>query len=227
MFTRLAAGLLAGASLSVLAIPAQAGTNSPVRWNSGGAVWTTTSSEFSTFLDDGEITDRALDAGINRSGWSADEIQQGMTKTYDVDVIDVTRFLYSDDGVVFLKNQTKSYFPYWKMTATAVQGLRAAIIADSADGSISSQGIMANLPVAFRLADTCGTFDGSQNVCADGKCQGDAQCTSLLSWYVFLPACVQANQLAPRWIYGGKTTGQTSSNDLSSSPMSSPIRGLW
>ena len=223
MFTRLAAGLLAGASLSVLAIPAQAGTNSPVRWNSGGAVWTTTSSEFSTFLDDGEITDRALDAGINRSGWSADEIQQGMTKTYDVDVIDVTRFLYSDDGVVFLKNQTKSYFPYWKMTATAVQGLRAAIIADSADGSISSQGIMANLPVAFRLADTCGTFDGSQDVCADGKCQGDAQCTSLLSWYVFLPACVQANQLAPRWIYGGKTTGQTSSNDLSSSP----IRGLW
>ena len=227
MFNRLAAGLLAGASLSVLAIPAQAGTNSPVRWNSGGAVWTTTSSEFSTFLDDGEITDRALDSGINLSGWSADEIQQGMTKTYDVDVIDVTRFLYSDDGVVFLKNQTKSYFPYWKMTATAVQGLRAAIIADSADGSISSQGIMANLPVSFRLADTCSTFDGSQNVCADGKCQGDAQCTSLLSWYVFLPACVQANQLAPRWIYGGKTTGQTSSNDLSSSPMSSPIRGLW
>ena len=227
MFNRLAAGLLAGASLSVLAIPAQAGTNSPVRWNSGGAVWTTTSSEFSTFLDDGEITDRALDSGINRSGWSADEIQQGMTKTYDVDVIDVTRFLYSDDGVVFLKNQTKSYFPYWKMTATAVQGLRAAIIADSVDGSISSQGIMANLPVAFRLADTCSTYDGSQNVCADGKCQGDAQCTSLLSWYVFLPACVQANQLAPRWIYGGKTTGQTSSNDLSSSPMSSPIRGLW
>ena len=227
MFNRLAAGLLAGASLSVLAIPAQAGTNSPVRWNSGGAVWTTTSSEFSTFLDDGEITDRALDSGINRSGWSADEIQQGMTKTYDVELIDVTRFLYSDDGVVFLKNQTKSYFPYWKMTDTAVQGLRAAIIADSADGSISSQGIMANLPVAFRLADTCGTYDGSQNVCADGKCQGDAQCTSLLSWYVFLPACVQANQLAPRWIYGGKTTGQTSSNDLSSSPMSSPIRGLW
>ena len=227
MFNRLAAGLLAGASLSVLAIPAQAGTNSPVRWNSGGAVWTTTSSEFSTFLDDGEITDRALDSGINRSGWSADEIQQGMTKTYDVELIDVTRFLYSDDGVVFLKNQTKSYFPYWKMTDTAVQGLRAAIIADSVDGSISSQGIMANLPVAFRLADTCGTYDGSQNVCADGKCQGDAQCTSLLSWYVFLPACVQANQLAPRWIYGGKTTGQTSSNDLSSAPMSSPIRGLW
>ena len=228
MFTRLAAGLLAGASLSVLAIPAQAGTNSPVRWNSGGAVWTTTSNDFETFLSTGETNlDRALDQGIDRSGWSSDEIQQGMTKTYDVDVIDVTRFLYSDDGVVFLKNQTKSYFPYWKMTATAVQGLRAAIIADSADGSISSQGIMANLPVAFRLADTCGTFDGSQNVWADGKCQGDAQCTSLLSWYVFLPACVQANQLAPRWIYGGKTTGQTSSNDLSSYPMSSPIRGLW
>ena len=45
----------------------------------------------------------------------------------------------------------------------------------------------------FRLADTCGTYDGIQNVCAPNHCEGDAQCTSLLSWYVFLPACVQAN----------------------------------
>jgi hypothetical protein len=49
---------------------------------------------------------------------------------------------------------------------------------------------MAELPVDFRLADTCGTYDGIQNVCAPDKCEGDAQCTSLLSWYVFLPACV-------------------------------------
>ena len=91
MFNRLAAGLLAGASLSVLAIPAQAGTNSPVRWNSGGAVWTTTSNDFETFLSTGETNlDRALDQGIDRSGWSADEIQQGMTKTYAVSYTHLT-----------------------------------------------------------------------------------------------------------------------------------------
>ena len=67
---------------------------------------------------------------------------------------------------------------------------------------------MKKLRVDMRLADTCGTFDGSQNVCAKGKCQGDQQCTSLMSWYVFLPACIQANQIKD--------------------PVASrPVRGLW
>ena len=185
------------ASLAALAAPAEAATKRPVRWNSGGAVWTTSSGAFKTFFNSGEITDRALMAGINGSGWTADEIKEGMTKTYRVDVVGVARFLYSKDGVKFLKDQTRSYFPYWKMKKTAVVALRSAIILDSADGTISSAGIMGNLPVDFRLADTCGTYDGVQNVCAPDKCEGDAQCTSLLSWYVFLPACVQANSQLP------------------------------
>ena len=197
MFTRLAAGVLAGATLTALALPAEARTKRPVRWNTGGAVWTTTSSEFKTFLTTGEITDRALLAGVNSSGWTSEEIQEGMTKTYSVDVVGVSRFLYSSDGVKFLKDQTRSYFPYWKMKSTAVVALRSAIILDSADGKLSSAGIMNFLPVDFRLADTCNTYDGVQNVCAPDKCEGDAQCTSLLSWYVFLPACVQANSQLP------------------------------
>ena len=197
VFSRLAAGLIAGASLTALAVPAEAGTKRPVRWNTGGAVWTTTSKDFKTFFKSGEITDRALLEGINNSGWTAEEIQEGMTKTYAVDIIGVSRFLYSDDGVKFLKDQTRSYFPYWKMKSTSVVALRSAIVADSIDGEISSAGIMAELPVDFRLADTCGTYDGIQNVCAPNHCEGDAQCTSLLSWYVFLPACVQANSALP------------------------------
>ena len=145
----------------------------------------------------GDITDRALSSGISNSGWTAEEIQEGMTKTYAVDIIGVSRFLYSNDGVKFLKDQTRSYFPYWTMTPTSVVALRSAIIADSIDGEISSAGIMAELPVDFRLADTCGTYDGTQNVCAPHHCEGDAQCTSLLSWYVFLPACIQANSVLP------------------------------
>ena len=160
-------------------------------------MWTTSSKAFKKFFKTGEITDRALEAGINNSGWTAEEIQEGMTKTYKVDVVGVARFLYSKDGVKFLKDQTASYFPYWKMKKTAVPALRSAIIAASKKGKLSSAGIMKNLPVDFRLADTCGTYTGAQNVCAPDKCEGDAQCTSLLSWYVFLPACVQANSALP------------------------------
>lgn len=208
MLTRFAAGALAAASISTLAVAAEAGTKRPVRWVSGGAVWTTKSKAFKKFFKNGEITDRALEAGINNSGWTADEIQQGMTKTYEVDLVGVSRFLYSKDGVKFLKDQTRSYFPYWQKKKTAVVALRSAIILDAADGKISSAGIMKQLPVAFRLNDN-GSSDGAQNVCKDGL--DGAQATSLLSWYVFLPACVQANQILP------------------AAPVRSaaPVRGLW
>ncbi|QNI68790.1 alpha/beta hydrolase [Synechococcus sp. BMK-MC-1] len=208
MLTRFAAGALAAASISTLAVAAEAGTKRPVRWVSGGAVWTTKSKAFKKFFKNGEITDRALEAGINNSGWTADEIQEGMTKTYEVDLVGVSRFLYSKDGVKFLKDQTRSYFPYWQKKKTAVVALRSAIILDAADGKISSAGIMKQLPVAFRLNDN-GSSDGAQNVCKDGL--DGAQATSLLSWYVFLPACVQANQILP------------------AAPVRSaaPVRGLW
>ena len=164
------------------------------------------------FLEsDGEITystNRALASGVNNSGWTAEEIAKGLSKQYKVNVVYVARFLYSKKGYKFLENQTKSYFPYWGMKKTAVQALRSAIVLDSVDGKLSSAGIMKMLPVDMRLADTCGTFDGAQNVCAKGKCQGDQQCTSLLSWYVFLPACVQANQIKDK-------------------VAARPVRGLW
>ena len=208
MFTRFAAGALAAASLTTLAVAAEAGTSRPVRWVSGGAVWTTKASAFAKFFSEAEITDRALQAGINNSGWTADEIQEGMTKTYDVDLVGVSRFLYSADGVAFLDDQTRSYFPYWQKKKTAVVALRSAIILDAVDGEISSASIMSNLPVDFRLNDN-GTSDGAQNVCKAGL---DApQSTSLMSWYVFLPACVQANQILP----------------MEPASVAAPVRGLW
>ncbi len=208
MFTRLAAGLLAGATLSTFALAAEAGTNRPVRWKTGGAVWTTSTSAFNTFFEDGEITDRGLEAGINGSGWTADEIRDGMTRNYDVDLIGISRFLYSEEGEQFLDEQTRSYFPYWMKKKTAVVALRSAIIADSVDGELSSAGILKALPVDFALADN-GASDGSQNVCKPGL---DApRDTSLLSWYVFLPACVQANQVL----------------DPVVERPAAPVRGLW
>ena len=207
MLKRVLAGSFAATLLATAATPAIAGGKT-VRWNSGGAVITTTYSDIASFVESGETGNRALNEGIALSGWSSEEIQKGLGKDYKVNVVYVARFLYSKKGVKFLKNQTTSYFPYWGMTKTAVPALRSAIVLDALDGKISSLSIMKNLPTDFRLADTCGTYDGSQNVCAKGKCEGDQQCTSLLSWYVFLPACIQANQIKDK-------------------VAASPVRGLW
>ena len=195
MLKRIAAGLLAGAAISVSALPVSA-QPSPVRWNSGGAVWTTKFSDFNDFLKSKNATskERGLSSGLAASGWTAKEVQDGLSKTYNVDLVGVSRYLYSKDGVKFLQDETRSYFPYWAEKATAVQALRSAIILASVDGKLSSAAIMKNLPVDFRLADNI-NFDGKQTISAKGKCKGEAQCSSLLSWYVFLPASIQANQV--------------------------------
>ena len=220
MLKRLVAGLAVGTALTAAALPVSAAVdnNLPVRWNTGGAVWSTHQDAFDTFFSSGAVTDRGLEGGLKRSGWTADEVRTGMTKTYSVNLVGVSDFLYSDAGVKFLKNATASYFPYWSMNTYAVQALRGAILADAADGSISSAGIMRALPTDFRLADFCNTYTGAQNICAEGRCQpGTAQCTSLLSWYVFLPACIQANQVANAPALT-KTTG--------AAPLA-PVRGMW
>ena len=189
---RVAAFLLFGVSLAVIAGPfAKADTQQPVRWNTGGSVSTTTYSELKSFLVDGAVEDRDLEGAIRMSGWTTEELRFGLNKAYAVDLAGVSRFLYSGAGEAFLEDQTRSYVPYWREKTTAVMALRAAIIADAKDGRISSFGIMKQLPVSFRLSDN-GPTDGKQNVCAPNKVSGD-QATSLLSWYVFLPACIKAN----------------------------------
>jgi hypothetical protein len=223
MLKYLAVGLLVGASVVATAMPASAydlgndNNKNTIRWNSGGAVWSTDLAAINTFVNTGEVTDRGLSDGISRSGWTASELRAGLAKTYSVDVANVATYLYSDAGIKFLKNASRSYFPYWTQSTYAVESLRGAIIGAAADGTISSLDIMANLPVDYRLAHTCNTYDGKQNICAEGRCVGEAQCTSLLSWYVFLPACIQANQVANAPALT-KTTG--------AAPLA-PVRGMW
>ena len=194
LHNRLIKGLLAASLLSpvLLAVSASADTENPIRWVTGGAVWSTPQEAMKTFLDTGEITDRGLQGGLNRSGWTADAVRAGMNKSYNVDFLRLSNFLYSPAGEVYLTEQTRSYVPYWTLRTWAIQGLRSAIILDAADGAISGAGIMSQLPVDFRI-DNSTPFDGKQNVASQANCKDNAQCTSLFSWFVFLPA-----QLASR-----------------------------
>jgi len=175
---------------------AVAGAGAPIRWNTGGAVWSTSQDSFDTFLRTGEVTDRGLAAGLAASGWPEDQLRAALAKSYTVDFLAVSRFLNSEAGERFLRRATTSYGPYDRMNSTAVPALRSAILSDAADGSISSAGILRALPTAFRLADNGNGHTGAQPICAPGHCRsGTAQCTSLFSWYAFLPACIQARQV--------------------------------
>ena len=120
------------------------------------------------------------------SGWSRDQLQAGLTKEYDVDVAAVTRFLYSEKGEAFLSESIRenNYTPYYSQQ-NSLQAVRSAIILDSADGKLSSYGMMANLPTDQRL-------QGSMKVCDVNNMNNSQQATSLLSWYMNTPACIQA-----------------------------------
>jgi hypothetical protein len=191
---RMIKGLLAASLLSpmLLSASASAAAKQPIRWVTGGAVWSTSQEAIKTFLDTGAITDRGLQGGLNQSGWTAEQVRAGLNKRYNVDFLRVSNFLYSPAGELYLTEQTRSYIPYWTLRTWSIQALRSAIILDAADGSISGAGIINQLPVDFRIDDST-PFDGKQNVAALANCKDNAQCTSLFSWFVFLPA-----QLASR-----------------------------
>ena len=188
MFNRLATGLAAAASLVLMAAPPSF-PQRLVRWNTGGAAWISNSHVFKHFLETGEIADRSFFASVRNSGWTADEIRFGMKKVYIVDVARVARYLYSREGIDFLSKQTYSYYPPNGANDSAVFAMRSAIIKASIGGKLSSVGIIENLPVDFRLAGEDSSTGVGLVICAPEKVD-KKQAASLLTWYIFLPACI-------------------------------------
>ena len=188
MFNRLATGLAAAASLVLMAAPASFAQRL-VRWNTGGAAWISNSPVFKHFLKTGEIADRSLLASVRNSGWTADEIRFGMAKIYSIDFARVSRYLNSREGIDFLSKQTYSYYPPNGARDSAVFALRSAIIKASIGGKLSSVGIIENLPVDFRLTGEDLSAGDGLVICAPEKVD-KKQAASLLTWYIFLPACI-------------------------------------
>ena len=153
-----------------------------------------------------EVIDNPVPKDLkNLSGWSPEELQAGLQKEYDVDVAAVARFLYSEKGEQFLSEsiQTNNYTPYYSQDHS-LQAVRSAIILDAADGKLSSYGMMANLPTDQRL-------QGAMKVCDVNDASNSQRATSLLSWYMNTPACIQA--------YSAKAPEAT--------PSQAPDQGLW
>ena len=65
--------LLVIGALAISAVPSLPvrAAERPVRWNTGGAVWSTTQDDMKVFLQTGEITDRGLAGGLRLSGWAS------------------------------------------------------------------------------------------------------------------------------------------------------------
>ena len=179
MFNFLVTGLAVGTSIALVATPA-AISQRLVRWNTGGDAWISNS---------GEIADHSLRASIRNSGWTADEIRFGMKKVYSIDVVRVARYLNSREGIDFLSRQTYSYYPKYGTRNSGVAALRSAIIKASIGGRLSSVGIINNLPVDFRLTGEDSSADVGLVICAPEKVD-EKQSASLLTWYLFLPACI-------------------------------------
>ena len=159
----------------------------PVRWTTGGAVWSTPQQALDAFLSTGAVMDRGLDSGLNRSGWSPQEIREAMNKLYSVELAAVDRFLDSPGGQSLLQGSAKTYYPYWSQGRTGVQALRAAILADAADGRISAADTLALLPVNMRLTP------------------GVSQ--PLLAWWVLLPARIQGGAFTAPAAAGAPVAG--------------------
>ena len=139
------------------------------------------------------------------SGWTRGELEVGLERQYEVDVVAVSNFLYSDQGEAFLRESlNNNYHPYYSQ-ANDVQAVRSAIILDAEDGQLSSYGMMAKLPTDQRL-------QGAMKVCNPDQ-QGDFhKDTSLLSWYMNTPACIQSYTAQAMPI---------------AEPAPAPVQGLW
>lgn len=171
--------------------PAPLAHPQPLRLLKGSDLWTIPDAALGQFVASGTFADQRLLWLVSGSGWPDDALRTALVRPYGVDALALARFLDSAAGQAFLTRQSQAYRPLPARSGLRdlrVVALRAAILADAHDGSISALGIVRRLPVPLAL-DLSGP--GPMR-CSDVPCEDPRQCRSVLSWLVFLPACLQA-----------------------------------
>lgn len=161
----------------------------PLRVSSGAELWSIPAEALRQFATDGSFSDQRLLRLVSSSGWPDAELRVALVKPYAVDLVAVARFLDSPAGKAFLEQQTRAYRPLLSgRRDLRVPALRAAILAEARGGSLSALGILSRLPAPLVL-DLAGP---SPLRCSSLPCDNPLQCSSVLSWIAFLPACLQA-----------------------------------
>ena len=186
----LAAPLRPAVSLAAVP-PAVVANPQPLRLLDGAELWSISDAALRQFVASGTFRDQRLLRLVSRSGWPDAALRTALVKPYAVDVVSMARFLDSPAGLAFLQQQSRAYRPLSDRPGgrdLRIVALRSAILADARDGTISALGIVRRLPVPLAL-DVSGA--GVQR-CSDQPCDDPQQCRSVLSWLVFLPACLQA-----------------------------------
>ena len=165
------------------------GATQTLRLSSGAELWTIPYAALQQFVANGTFTDRRLLQLAANSGWPDDQLRVALAKPYAVGLVPLAKFLYSPAGVAFLQQQTQAFRPLLAQGRDLrVEGLRAAILRTAKDGTVSAMGILRELPTTF-VVELGGP---PTQRCSSLPCQNPQQCTSTLSWWVFLPACLQA-----------------------------------
>ena len=165
------------------------GATQTLRLSSGAELWTIPYAALQQFVANGTLTDRRLLQLAANSGWPDDQLRVALAKPYAVGLVPLAKFLYSPAGVAFLQQQTQAFRPLLAQGRDLrVEGLRAAILRTAKDGTVSAMGILRELPTTF-VVELGGP---PTQRCSSLPCQNPQQCTSTLSWWVFLPACLQA-----------------------------------
>ena len=166
------------------------GATQTLRLASGAELWTIPYAALQQFVADGTFTDRRLLQLAANSGWPDDQLRVALAKPYAVELVPLANFLYSPAGVAFLKQQTQAYRPLMAQGRDLrVEGLRSAILRSAKGGTISAMAILRELPTNFVVE-----LGGAPTQrCSSLPCLNPRQCTSTLSWWVFLPACLQAS----------------------------------
>ena len=160
-----------------------------LRLEDGAELWTIPYPAIQQFIADGTFSDQRLRQLVTRSGWPEDQLRLALAKPYGVELVPLARFLYSPAGVAFLQQQTRAFRPLKSQRRDLrVEGLRAAILRNAQGGTLSAMGILQQLPTDF-VVELGGVGVAR---CSSLPCTNPQQCRSVLSWLVFLPACLQA-----------------------------------
>jgi len=180
-----AAAAAAPASLK----PQPQGKSQPLRLSTGAELWSIPAAALRQFAADGSFSDQRLLRLVASSGWPDADLRAALVKPYGVNLVTLARFLDSPAGTAFLEQQTRAYRPLFSgRRDLRVPALRAAILSEARGGTLTALGILARLPAPLVL-DLAGP---SPLRCSSLPCDNPLQCSSVLSWIAFLPACLQA-----------------------------------